>query len=98
MTYQEFKVALEIFQLGERATLAQIKSRYRRLAKDYHPDHGNGADPEMINRVNEAYALLIRYCDSYRYGFSEEEFLEQVPSERLRRQFADDPVWGGGKD
>ena len=31
-----------------------------------------------------------------RYCFSEAEFLEQNPEERMRRQFAADPLWGRG--
>lgn len=95
MTYREFRQAIEIFGLGERVTLEQIKSRHRELVKAHHPDQGNGSDPEAIRCVNRAYEVLAAYCKSYRYCFSEQEFLEQVPEERLRRQFGWDPVWNG---
>ena len=87
MTYRKFKQAIEVFGLGERATLAQIKTRHRQLVKTHHPDQGNDTDPEAILRVNCAYETLTAYCENYRYSFAEEEFLEQVPEERLRRQF-----------
>ena len=32
---------------------------------------------------------------SYAFSFSEDEFLNQNPDERLRQQFAEDPLWGG---
>jgi hypothetical protein len=38
---------------------------------------------------------LMAYCRDYRFSFSWEEFLEQRPEERLRQQFAHDPIWGG---
>ena len=95
MTYREFKQAIEVFGFGERVTLGQIKARHRELAKTYHPDHGNETDSEVIRNVNWAYEVLTTYCENYRYCLTEEEYLEQVPEERLRRQFAEDPAWGG---
>jgi hypothetical protein len=49
----------------------------------------------MMRQVNAAYRVLLGYCENYRFCFSEAEFFEQVPEERLRRQFGWDPVWGG---
>lgn len=95
MTYRELQEAAAFFGLGERATLSQIKARHRKLARDYHPDRGAQADARMMQRLNQAYRILTDYCGSYRFCFSEAEFLEQVPEERLRRQFGWDPVWGG---
>jgi hypothetical protein len=95
MTYRELQEALGIFGLGERATLRQIKARHRELARTFHPDRGSTADPAAMQRVNSAYRILTAYCEGYRFSFSEEEFLEQSPEERLRRQFGWDPVWSG---
>jgi len=98
MTYRTLQDALAVFGLGERATLKQIKARHRALAKTYHPDRGESADPLAMQRVNAAYRILLAYCEGYRFSFSEAEFLEQVPEERLRRQFGWDPVWGGEQE
>jgi len=98
MTYKEFRDAIAVFGLGERASLSQIKSRHRDLAKAHHPDQKEATDLEEIIKINRAYEVLTGYCESYRFGFSEEEFLEQVPEERLRRQFGSDPVWGGRQE
>lgn len=95
MTYQELMAALELFQIDERSTLKQIKTRHRELVKSHHPDHSCNSDPEMIRTINTAYEVLRAYCEDYVYCFTEDEFLEQVPEERLRRQFGWDPVWGG---
>jgi len=98
MTYRELQDALAIFNLGERATLKEIKARHRVLAKAHHPDRGGAGDPEAMRQVNAAYRLLLAYCENYRYCFSEAEFLEQHPAERLRRQFGWDPVWSGQEE
>ena len=98
MTFRNLQDALAVFGLGERATLKQIKARHRALAKTYHPDRGESADPLAMQRVNAAYRILLAYCEGYRFSFSEAEFLEQVPAERLRRQFGWDPVWGGEQE
>jgi DnaJ-class molecular chaperone len=98
VNFKDIRTALEIFGLGERATLKQIKSRHRSLAKSHHPDHGGQTNPEQIQQVNAAYELLSRYCENYSFSFSEEEFLEQYPEERLKRQFGWDPLWGGSSE
>jgi len=96
MTYAELKISLQIFGLGERATLREIKSRHRELVKRHHPDAGNADDPEQIRKVNAAYRTLLDYVAQYSFSFAEEEFYEQNPEERLRRQFMDDQLWGNG--
>lgn len=98
MTYQDFSKAIKVFDLPERATLDQIKNRHRELAKAHHPDQSNSSNPEVIRQINAAYAILLEYCQGYRFSFSEEEFLEQTPAERLKRQFGWDPVWSGQKE
>jgi len=98
MTYRELQAALAVFDLGERATLKQVKARHRELARAHHPDRGDAGDPEAMRRVSAAYRILLSYCENYRFCFSEAEFLEQYPEERLRRQFGWDPVWSGQEE
>ena len=95
MTYQELKRALDVLGIGERASLAEIKVRHRQLIKRHHPDtHKTPEDGELTRAINAAYRLVSNYCSQYRFDFCEKEFLEQNPEERLRRQFAGDPLWG----
>lgn len=96
MTYAELKEAVAVLGLDRRATLMQIKARHRELVKRYHPDAGGQDDPERIRKVNAAYKVLSEYVQSYCYSFAEQEFYEQNPEERLRRQFFDDELWGNG--
>lgn len=98
MTYQELQAALEIFGLGERATLQKIKDRHRDLVKQHHPDHNKNNTDGMMFKINAAYEILKSYCENYQFCFTETEFLEQLPEERLRRQFGWDPLWGGKKE
>src|SRR6056297_935191 len=98
MTYQVLKNALQIFGLGERATLRQIKRRHRQLVKQHHPDHAPSTDSEAMVRINAAHKILMAYCENYRFSFSEEEFFEQYPEERMKRQFGWDPLWGGTQE
>lgn len=95
MTYQERLNAREVFGIGERATLRTIRERHRELVMRHHPDRDGQADPGEIQRINAAWRILSEYCGNYAYLFSEQEFLEQRPEERLRRQFDQDPSWGG---
>jgi DnaJ-class molecular chaperone len=96
MTYPELQQALAVFGLSGRASLAELKARHRELVKRLHPDTGT-ADPAGIRQVNAAYRILQSYVATYRFSFAEEEFYEQNPDERLRRQFGNDPIWGGGQ-
>lgn len=95
MTYRELTSALKIFDLGDRATMKEIKARHRELVKRYHPDTGSADDPAHIRKINLAYKVLLDYVTDYRFSFSEDEFYEQNPEERLRRQFMDEAYWRG---
>jgi DnaJ-class molecular chaperone len=97
MNYRELQDALAAFDLPQRVSWRQLKERHRQLVRRYHPDGGAVAEPEKIREINAAYRILCDYCSGYRFDFSHREFLEQCPEERLREQFAEDPLWGGGK-
>lgn len=96
MTYTDLKAALEIFGFSEHdlLTMAQVKQRHRELSRKNHPDLGPSTGPDSMPFINAAAAILMEYLHSYRFSFSEEEFYRQNPDEQLRRQFANDPLWG----
>lgn len=94
MTYADLQEALRTLGLRERSTISEIKSRHRELVKRYHPDSGNADGQESIRNINAAYRILLDYIEEYRLSFTEEEFYEQNPEERIRRQFMNDPLWG----
>jgi DnaJ-class molecular chaperone len=93
MTYDDLRLALEVFGLQDHASLKQIKARHRELVKQFHPDRG-GDDPDRIRLITAAYRVLADYCAGYLFSFDEEEFYRQNPDEQLRRQFSDVPLWG----
>ncbi|OGT95814.1 MAG: molecular chaperone DnaJ [Geobacteraceae bacterium GWB2_52_12] len=97
MTYAELKTALCTFNFSERdrLTLAQVKRRHRDLIKLHHPDARGVETSIEMQQVNDAAAVLMTYLNSYSFSFTEEEFYQQNPDERLRMQFSNDPVWGG---
>ncbi len=46
----------QLFSLGPSATPDELKSQYRRLSLQYHPDRGGTT--EQMSRLNEAYRVL----------------------------------------
>ncbi|HEX7733688.1 MAG TPA: J domain-containing protein [Ktedonobacteraceae bacterium] len=50
--------ALAVLGLPANATMPQIKQRYRKLAKRYHPDLGG--DPRQMQRLTAAYEYLMK--------------------------------------
>lgn len=96
MEYKELTVALKVFAISRPTSLKELKSRHKELVKKYHPDTGC-TDNDKIRQINSAYKTLKDYCAGYSFTFSHAEFIEQYPEERLREQFADDPVWAGRK-
>lgn len=53
------KEAREILGVDASADSKEIKSRYRSLAAQHHPDHGG--DEETFKRVNKAYDTIINW-------------------------------------
>jgi hypothetical protein len=57
--YDEYRKSFEILGLPETADLQLIKTRFRRLAKQYHPDRG-AQSREKFHEISNAYQLLLR--------------------------------------
>jgi hypothetical protein len=95
MNYDELKRSVDLFGLPERATLDEIRSHYRRMVRESHPDLPGGRDDDRIRQITAAYRTLREYCDAYAFSFTRDEFLSQMPEERLRMQFAHDPLCAG---
>jgi DnaJ-class molecular chaperone len=78
--------ARRLLGLGEDASMRQIKSAYRRLAKHHHPDkHSTSSDEEMMKKLNQAYKVLMDYCRDYRYSFQEEDVARAYPKDEYIR-------------
>ncbi len=83
--YEKIHEALETLGLPTHVSMRDITQRYRYLASKKHPDAG-GENGEMA-KINEAYELLKRYVESYRFSFSEEEIAKQFPQETHAKRF-----------
>ncbi|NPA60128.1 MAG: DnaJ domain-containing protein [Epsilonproteobacteria bacterium] len=78
MTYEDFQKALDTLGIVSRVSMQDIKNRYQKLSKVYHPDMQNGND-EKFRELNEAYKIIQKYIKSYRFKLDEDEFYEQNP-------------------
>ena len=95
---KEIAEAKELLGLPERASMAEIKTTYHELLKQWHPDRGQGdqaACNAMTSKINAAYQVILRYCSQYKYSFAPEE-LERHQSDQdwWTDRFGSDPVWG----
>lgn len=101
ISFEEIDKARSILKLGEKATLAEIKSAHRALSKKWHPDKCKKKDQkichEKMKEINRAYKIIMKYIEDYRYSFAEEKVIEESPEERWKKQFGGDPLWGTGK-
>jgi hypothetical protein len=57
--YDEYQKSFKILGLPETADLPMIKKRFRKLAKEFHPDRGAQSN-HQFHEINNAYQLLIR--------------------------------------
>jgi len=92
--------ARKLLCLGEKATLGEIKRAYYRLCKQYHPDtaaEGKGNDEEMMYRLTEAYDILMRYCEEYRFPLRPEETDIYDAEDWWMDRFGQDPLWSRRK-
>ncbi len=86
--FDEIEEARKLLGLGEAATLKEIRSAYRRLAHQHHPDKHDSADEEnneMMKKLNRAYKVLMDYCTDYKYSFREEAVAGTYPYEEDMR-------------
>ena len=77
MRRDQIDEARKVLELGVKATIPEIKEAYRRLSLKYHPDKCRGKDrkkcEEMFKKINNANAVLMEYCLSYKFSFKDTE-------------------------
>jgi len=78
ITYEELEKATEIFGLSGIESRDDVKKRYLKLSKRYHPDMPDGST-QKFQDITKAYKILISYIDNFKFRFSKEEFLKQYP-------------------
>jgi preprotein translocase subunit Sec63 len=77
-TYREIEEAVEFFGLIGLETKQQIKQKYLKLSKQYHPDKLTG-DNDKFQQLTKYYKILEFYIDNFKFRFSQEEFQDQYP-------------------
>jgi DnaJ-class molecular chaperone len=98
INYSDIIEAKQVLNLPERASMEEIKSKYRELIRYWHPDTCC-EDPEKCNemtgKITAAYDIIMAYCNQYRYSFSEEEINHYLSDEQWWfKRFGNDPIWG----
>ena len=64
----ELDAARQTLELGEYASLDEIKAACRRLLREHHPDRNGSADStDKIEQITVAYGLLERFARNYRH-------------------------------
>lgn len=60
--------AMNLLNLGEEPTEADIRDAYRKLAREYHPDTSPGepGGTERFKRITKAYELLTQYVRAFK--------------------------------
>lgn len=100
-TYTKITEARNLLELPEQATLAEIKSHYRKLMKEYHPDRCAGDKTKcekMATRLSLAYQLIMSYCSQYKFSFAKEEVRKYISEDEWWfDRFGNDPLWSSGK-
>jgi DnaJ-class molecular chaperone len=96
--YQDIIESKELLELPERASVKEIKSSYRKLISQWHPDkckENKDKCNEMTRKIIAAYKVIITYCNQYKYCFGKEEIKKYLSDEDWWfERFGDDPLWG----
>jgi len=92
--------AAQVLDIPGRASLYDIHTLFRELAKAWHPDISRH-DPKISHtrfiRVREAYEILVDYCMNFEISFLQEDISKGTDydsREFWMSRFGDDPIWG----
>lgn len=77
MSYEDFIKAVEIFGIISTMSKKDIKKRYLKLSKKYHPDVEGGSN-EKFMELKKAYDTLQEYMENYSYSFEIDDFKKAV--------------------
>ena len=91
-SFEQLMKAKTLLGLHDKATLQEIKLRYKNLMKKWHPDkHKDNPDEanQMSMKINAAYETVMTYVGNYEYRF-DEEFIKDAtisPQEWWEKRF-----------
>lgn len=75
-SFEQIIKAKTLLGLREKSTLTEIKLKYKNLMKKWHPDkHKDNINQAtaMSAQINEAYNIILNYCNSYEFSFDEDD-------------------------
>jgi DnaJ-class molecular chaperone len=84
--FEQFEKALKTLDITTKLTHQELKNRYKKLSKEFHPDK-MGGDTAKFQEINEAYTLLEEYMKNFRFKLDEDEFYEQKPFMRVAKDW-----------
>ena len=80
--YNSFSKAVDTFGLIGLESKDNIRKKYLKLSKEFHPDMPNG-NSEKFKEINKAYKILISYIDNFKFNFTKDEFKNQYPFSKI---------------
>lgn len=81
-SYEELQEAVELFDLIGLETKNDIKKKYLKLSKQFHPDKENGST-EKFQEITNANKILMEYADSFKFRYTKQEFKDQHPFSKM---------------
>ncbi|MDD3462465.1 MAG: DnaJ domain-containing protein [Sulfurospirillaceae bacterium] len=82
---EETRRAVEILSLPAFVTMSDLKYQYKKLALTLHPDRGGSA--EEMAKLNDAYMVIKKYMEQFRFSLSDEELKRQFPEDEHAQRF-----------
>lgn len=95
--WEKIAKAGALLNLPEDVTRSEIQEAYRRRCRELHPDRNSESTEELMLQVNDAYRLLMDYCDHYRIKLTPNES-GMTDGEWWMLHFGQDPVWTSGSE
>jgi len=78
LSYEEYEKSLENLGIVSKFTASDLKNRYLKLSRKYHPDMPNG-DDKKFKEINKSYKLIQKYIQNFKFDVDEKAFYEQNP-------------------
>ena len=70
ITPEMVDAARTVLGLGEGATISEIRSVYRVLWQQLHPDRGGKkGENEKLAELKRAYDIIMKFCENYEISF-----------------------------
>ncbi len=85
--FDDIEKAKNILGIIDSASMKTLRSHYIDLVKSNHPDKFPDGDKEnyeeRIKEINNAYKLLMDYCENYEISFKIEDFIKSKRDSRF---------------